>query len=106
MNEPWVLVLVVLPFLALLARTVVEITKRSDLSKPRRIGWITLAVVVPVVGVTVYVVVRPPKGPGAGHEHVAAGRAEAIVLLAEQRQRGEIGDEAFRSEVSSIASID
>ncbi|MGI9645750.1 MAG: PLDc N-terminal domain-containing protein [Ilumatobacteraceae bacterium] len=106
MSELSILLLVILPFVALLVWSIIEIGTRSDLDTLRRIGWFLAVVILPVIGLAAYVVVRPPQGVRRSGGHADTAMAEAIVLLAERRQRSEISDEEFRVEVGAIASID
>ncbi len=106
MSELSVLLVVILPFVALLVWSIIEIATRPDLDLPRRIGWVLLVVILPVLGLAVYVVVRPTARVLRSGARTDTSRAETIVLLAERRQRGEIADEEFRIQVAAIASID
>ncbi len=102
MSETSILLVVVLPFLALLVWSVAEIATRRDLNVPRRIGWLLLVVILPVIGVAAYIVLRPPRRAVATTTRADTARAEAIVVLAERRQRGEISDDEHRVEVRRV----
>ncbi len=106
MSELSVLLVVILPFVALLVWSIIEIATRPDLDLVRRIGWFLLVVILPVVGLAVYVVVRPPKRAPRTGARTDTSRAETIVLLAERRHRLEISDERYRTQVKAIATID
>lgn len=99
----WVLLVVVgLPLLAVWIRTVVEVIGRDDLGAGRKALWLAVLVLVPVVGLAVYVVVRPPRRPARSTTAAPSSGAEQLVLLAERRQRHEITDEEFRSAVARL----
>lgn len=107
MSDPWVFVLVGLPLVALWIAAVVEVLRRRDLAATRRLAWLAALVVGTVFGLLAYLVARPPRPvrmSGAGSANTA--RAEAVVLAAERRQRGELDDDAFRDEIDRIAVVD
>ena len=106
MNELQVAVLVAIPLIALLAFAVVDVARRRELSVTRRIVWVAALVFVPVVALAVYLVVRPPRAVQLSGGDADASRAEAIVIIAERRQRGELTDEEYRAEIDRVASID
>lgn len=102
MNE-WLLLLVVgLPFLALWIRVAVEVVRRSDLTAARRLGWIAALVLLPIIGLAAYVVTRNTPGVTRDADDPDSSLAERIVLLAEQRQRGELDDEEFGQQIRTL----
>jgi uncharacterized membrane protein len=105
-GEGWLLILAGLPLLGLQLWAIVDVVRRRDLWLPRQIGWLLVLAVIPIVALGVYVVVRPPRAVQISGGHADMARAEAIVLLAERRQRGEIRDDEFGVEVAAIASYD
>ncbi len=102
MNGWVLLVLVGLPLLAMWIRAVVEVIGRNDLGAGRTALWLAVLVLVPVVGLAVYVVVRPPRRPALSTTAAPSSDAEQLVLLAERRQRHEMTDEEFRSAVAHL----
>ena len=106
MSELGQFVLVSLPMVALLLYMLVEVARRPDLSVTRRVVWIVLLILVPVVALGVYIVVRPPRAAHITGEDADASRAEQIVVLAEARQRGELSDDDYHERVGAIASLD
>ena len=106
MSELSVLAFVALPYLGLLIWSIIEIGTRSDLHTARRIAWLALVVLLPVVGLAIYVVARPPKGAQVSGGRPDVSNAEALVLLAERRQRGELNDDAYEIEIAAVAKVD
>ncbi len=53
--------LIAIPLLLIWVLTVVDILRRHDLSAARKVLWALLVLLVPVVGVIVYFVARPPQ---------------------------------------------
>ncbi len=105
-GEVWLLVLTGLPLLGLQLWSVFDVVRRRDLELPRRLGWLLALAIIPIVTLSVYVVARPPRAIQVSGGHADTARAETVVLLAEQRQRGEIADEDYRAEVAAVASYD
>ena len=106
MSELSVLAFVALPFFGLLVRSIIEIGTRDDLDIARRIAWFALVVLVPVVGLATYVIACPPKGAQLSGRSAENLRAEALVRLAERRQRSELSDADYRAELAAIATVD
>ena len=104
MSDLWILVVVALPLIGLVVGAVVEVGRRRDLTTPRRIGWILALVLVPIFGLGLYIVVRPRHAEQVGGP-ADVSNAEAIVVLAERRQRGDLTDTEYRDELAAIASI-
>ncbi len=96
--------LVSLPLLALLVYMIVDVARRRDLRVTRRILWIVILLAVPIVGLGLYVVVRPPRSLQISGEGGDVATAEQIVVLAEERQRGELSDDDYHERVGAIAS--
>jgi len=93
-----------LPLLALLMYAAVEVIRRRDISGARRVGWLVVLIFVPVVGLGIYVIARPTRPAGAGQRAADVSTAEAVVLAAERRQRGETTDHDYRAEIADITS--
>jgi hypothetical protein len=53
--------LIVIPLLLIWVLTVVDLLRRHDLSGPRKVLWALVVLLIPVVGVIVYFVARPPQ---------------------------------------------
>ncbi len=101
----WVLLVVVgLPLLALWISAVVEVIARHDLGAGRTMLWLAVLLLVPVLGLAVYVVARPPRRPARSVTATPSSDAEQLVLLAERRQRHEITDGEFRAAVARLGS--
>ena len=99
-------VLVSLPLLALLLYMIVDVVRRRDLRVTRRIVWVAVMLLVPIVGLGLYVVVRPPRALQMSGGGADVSTAEHIVVLAERRQRGELSDEEYHEQVDALASLD
>jgi hypothetical protein len=54
-------VLIVIPLLLIWLLTLVDLFRRHDLSTGRTVLWALVVLLVPVVGVIVYFVARPPQ---------------------------------------------
>jgi len=102
MNERTLLLIVGLPFLALWARAIFEVLRRDDLSTGRTVVWMLGLVFVPALGLAAYIVVRTPPKNRVSDASVNTNRAERLVLLAEQRQRGELEDDEYRRALSGL----
>ncbi len=53
--------LIAIPLLIIWVLTLVDIIRRRDLGTGRKVLWALAVLVVPIVGVIVYFVVRPPQ---------------------------------------------
>jgi hypothetical protein len=62
------------------------VARRSDLARLRKVVWIGALVLIPSVGLGLYIVVRPPRAGQVGGP-TDVSNAEAIVILAERRQQ-------------------
>lgn len=105
MSETQILIVWVLPLLVTLVYMIIEVIRRPDLPVLRKVVWVALMIVVPVVALAIYIVVRPPRPvlPSGGGD---VSRAEEFVLLAERRQRGEIDGDRFARDAGEIVSLD
>ncbi len=103
MSDIWAVIVVALPLIAMWLAALVEVARRRDLDSARRAIWIAVLIVVPVIALAVYVVVRPPRAVRLSGGRADQARAETIVALAERRQRGEIDDSTYRTEVRAVA---
>ncbi len=104
MTGPIVLLLVGAPLLALWLYAFAEVLRRSDLSNARRITWL-IALLMPIVGLAIYIVARPPRAMYAERPTTDLSVAETIVRAAERRQRGELTDDEYLAEITTIASF-
>ena len=104
MSAPFALLAVGAPLLALWLYALGEVILRADLSGTRKLGWI-LALLVPVIGLAVYVVARPTRALYAERPTADLSAAERVVRVAERRQRGELTDAEYLSEIEAIASF-
>lgn len=100
MVDWWTLVVVAIPLLVMWAGALIEVLRRDDLRTRGRVGWIIAILVVPLIGLAAYVVARPTRAlptSGTGGGDTAA---RGLVVLAERRQRGEITDAEFATELA------
>jgi len=114
-GEVLILLLTAIPLFILWVGALSEVVWRRRMGLARRVGWIVALLVVPVVGLAVYVVVRPSRTeslvalrwPSSGSSHgstrSAGGteRAAALVLVAERNARGELTDDAYDEAVAA-----
>jgi uncharacterized membrane protein len=105
MSGPIVLLAVGAPLLALWAYAVGEVIRRADLPGARRLAWVVALVLVPVLGLAVYVVARPTRSLYADRPTTGLSTAESVVRAAERRQRGELTDDQYLVEITGIASF-
>ena len=54
-------VLIAIPLLLIWLLTLVDLFRRHDLSTGRKVLWALLVLILPVIGVIIYVVARPPQ---------------------------------------------
>ena len=102
MNGPVALLVVGAPLLALSLYALGEVTLRADLSGARKLAWVA-ALLVPGIGLAIYVVLRPTRALYAARPTADLSVAERIVRAAERRQRGELTDAEYLREVQAIA---
>ena len=105
MSGPVVLLVVGAPLLALWAYALGEAIWRSDLSGARKLAWVLALVLVPVLGLAVYVVARPTRALYTEQPTTEFSAAEHIVRAAERRQRGELTDDEYLVEITTIATF-
>ncbi len=103
MSGPVVLLVVGAPLVALWVYAMSEVIRRADLPGARKLAWIVALLLVPVLGLAVYVVVRPTRALYTERPSTGLSAAESIVRVAEQRQRGELTDDEYLIEINSIA---
>ena len=65
-HEPDVLVRIliiaaVLLFLVLWARAALDVYRRGDLSKGEKAAWILMMLILPFIGLLIYLMLRPPE---------------------------------------------
>lgn len=102
MSDWFLLIVAGLPLLALWLYAAVEVVRRRDLSGARTVMWLAALFLVPVVGLAVYVVARPPRAVGSGQGGANFAAAEALVDAAECRQRGDTTDAEYRAEIVAM----
>lgn len=100
-----VLVVVTLPFVVVWAGATVEVVRRPDLRGVRVVAWVAALLLFPVVSVAAYVVVRRPRPKVVEQPTGSPTRAERFVELAEQRQAGQLGDDAFRAAAAELLRV-
>lgn len=99
-DRAW-LILVTIPVWIVIGSTVLHLVRRTDIGTPRKLLWLGLVLLAPVVGTVVYLVVRPlplvdvPE-PGSG----GPGRqlADAVV----RHDRGELDRPSFEGELRRL----
>jgi uncharacterized membrane protein len=104
MSGPVVSLVVGAPLLALWLFALGEVIRRADLSGARKLVWL-IALLVPAIGLAVYVVARPTRALYAERPTADLSVAERIVRVAERRQRGEVTDAEYLSEIDAIATF-
>jgi hypothetical protein len=106
MSGPVVLLVVGAPLLALWMYAISEVIRRTDLPSARKLAWVVALVLVPVLGLAVYVVVRPTRALYAERPTTGLSAAESIVRVAEQRQRGELTGDEYLVKINGLALFD
>ncbi|MDG1267453.1 MAG: PLDc N-terminal domain-containing protein [Ilumatobacter sp.] len=102
MSEWVLLVIVALPLSAYWIRSVFEVIRRGDYSLTQRAAWLLILILLPIVGLAVYVVARTPRPVHLSGARGHPGQAEELVLLAEQRQRKELDDVGFYEATAAL----
>ncbi|HEY0364088.1 MAG TPA: PLD nuclease N-terminal domain-containing protein [Solirubrobacteraceae bacterium] len=54
-------VLIAIPLLLIWVLTLVDLFRRHDLSTGRKVAWALVVLILPVIGVIIYFVARPPQ---------------------------------------------
>jgi len=93
------------PLLALWAYALSEVIRRTDLTGARKLAWLLALILVPVLGLAVYVVARPTRALYTEQPTTGFSAAEHIVRTAERRQRGELTDDEYLVEITTIATL-
>ncbi|MFV9673202.1 MAG: SHOCT domain-containing protein [Acidimicrobiia bacterium] len=103
----WQIILITLLFALwvwALVAVFIDVFRRFDLSGAARIGWVALVLVLPVIGVVIYMFTRPKLTESERRSvasyveavHAEPGStAEQIADLARLRAEGKITDEEF-----------
>ena len=87
-------IVISIPAFVVIAYTIIDVLRRSDLAPVRKAMWIALAVLLPVVGSFLYLFSRPFTDPG--HTTVRGNeRTTALIDLLVRRHDGEIDDAHF-----------
>ena len=68
-NALWV-ILIVIPIITFWVLALVDVVWRGDLSAGRKVLWLLLIFVVPLIGVLVYLVARPRRAQSMSYEAV------------------------------------
>lgn len=55
------LVLIAIPLLLIWVLTLVDLLRRHDLSTGRKVLWALVVLILPVIGVIIYFIARPPQ---------------------------------------------
>ena len=93
--------LITVPLIVMWILAMIEVIWRRNLSALPKLGWIGFLVFVPIISLAVYVVVRPPRSQSLLSSSSSSGKgsevAASLVLLAEQRARGEVSDADYHT---------
>ena len=54
-------VLIAIPLILIWVLTLVDLFRRHDLSTGRKVGWAIVVLILPVIGVIIYFIARPPQ---------------------------------------------
>jgi hypothetical protein len=101
----WLFIVGVVPLVVALVLALYEVLRRSDLAVPRKVLWVALLLVVPPIGLGLYVIARPPRHRAAvGTTAPGTSRAEALVDLVESHVNGDIGDEQYTERLTEFRS--
>lgn len=99
----WIVLLIVLvPFLALWVAAIVNVGRDPARSVGRRVVWAAALVLAPVIALPAYVILRSPPVVRRSGASGASPRLQRFVELAEARQRGDMADDRYRSEVAAL----
>jgi uncharacterized membrane protein len=106
-GEVLILLLTAVPLFILWLGALSEVAWRRRMPLLRRIGWIGVLVVVPLVSLAVYVVVRPSRSESlvslrpSTRSAVGTEQAAALVLAAERHARGELDDAGYDAAIEA-----
>lgn len=102
MSDTVTLLVFSIPYIAVWAASVIEVFRRNDLGTTRTVMWIAALVLLPLIGLLAYIVLRPARAVESSRLGASTEQAEAIVVLAERRQRGELDEADYLSELAAI----
>lgn len=99
----WLFIVGVVPLVVALVLALYEVVRRNDLTLPRKLMWVALLLVVPPIGLGLYVIARPPRHRAAV-DTTAPGtrRAEALVDLVESHVHGTIDDDQYTERLTEF----
>ena len=104
MSEDLLLLLIAVPLVVMWVLAMIEVIWRRNLTALAKLGWIGVLVFVPIISLAVYTIVRPPRSQSllSSTSSSAEGSevASSLVLLAEQRSRGEVSDADYRAGIA------
>lgn len=104
MSDDFLLLIIAVPLIVMWILAMIEVIWRRNLSAARKLGWIGVIVFVPVISLAVYTIVRPPRSQSllssTSSSTEGSELAASLVLLAEQRARGEVSDADYHAEVA------
>ena len=104
MSEDLLRLLIAVPLVVMWVLAMIEVIWRRNLTALAKLGWIGVLVFVPIISLAVYTIVRPPRSQSllSSTSSSAEGSevASSLVLLAEQRSRGEVSDADYRAGIA------
>jgi hypothetical protein len=103
-SEDLLRLLIALPLIVMWILAMIEVIWRRNLSALPKLGWIGFLVFVPIISLAIYLIVRPPRSQSLLSSTSSTGEgsemAASLVLLAEQRARGEVSDADYHTGVA------
>ncbi|MDH3705381.1 MAG: PLDc N-terminal domain-containing protein [Acidimicrobiia bacterium] len=98
MSETALLLVAGVPLLLGWILALVEVAVRIDLSRRRRLLWVLGLLLLPVIGLALYVLVRPYSHDRLRRLAHDGGDMAAVAFVdaAERHARGELDDDAYR----------
>lgn len=110
------LLLIYVPLLLLWGAAIMDIFRRDDLSGVRKVVWVAVVILLPLLGTLVYLLSRPAGATAyeraaldeANRQFVAhyapADHAQQLQVLASLHDRGKLTDAEFAAEKQRLAS--
>ena len=102
--EFFLLLVVFIPLAIIWIASVFDLFRRHDLSGLAKAGWLVLVIVLPLLGVVIYLIARP-KAPAGTHETKVPydqSVAQDLKDLDDLRQRGSISDDEYAHAKASV----
>jgi hypothetical protein len=89
------LAVITIPLVLLWTASLVDIGRRKDLRVWKKGGWASAVVLLPIIGVLVYITARPLRPPPGKETGGRPRVADEVAALVDAHARGDLDDRAF-----------